>query len=745
MPQAEVFISWTRASASSESQVRSLESALRRRGVGVWLDATAISPFESIPEKIRQGLMGARVLVAWYSREYPARRACREELTLALLAAERGGERPSRVLVVNPEDGIDHVIEPKLLEQRIAGPADIADMDRLAELIAGRVEAVGGSFELLPGAAPAHWFGGRGWQDGSPRFVGRLGTMWMIHDRLHRSTGLVGPGKPGRGIAVVSGFGGVGKSLLASEYAHLFGSLYPGGVVWLSALGHDTTDRMPSAEQARATADAQLTGVAGWLKLDVSGLSPDEVRERIKTEITDRGQPILWIVDDLPTGLSGADLDRWRCPSPVTFELITTRDRAHSLLDTIDLDVLDPADALALLTQGRGVGAEELEQAELLADELGYHPLACDVAGLYVASRTSFASYRGLLAGSLHEFDELAAELADQLPGDHARQITATLATSLRELGPEAWKLLRVSAQLAPTAIPRPLVTVAFVGVLAVDNFMQSADGPLGRRRGLKSFLGRRGHQRPAPISPDGRILAEVAPSRAEVEHAVDRAIGDSHRDGLWRYDPATGTISVHVLVRQAALIRDPHPELAESARSASVAAAIGLLAQGRSIQGQDELVLTAEHARHLTSPPARTTAASAGPGQTLDANWPDELTVVLLDQLGGYDQAGGRYDTAYEAFLRVYEWRARTYGANHSSTVNSRNNLAAAARHAGRPEEAISLLEPIQAGPEQVQGDEELRYLGNLASHYQAARQFDKALPLYQRVLDEEEKIRAR
>ena len=107
----------------------------------------------------------------------------------------------------------------------------------------------------------------------------------------------------------------------------------------------------------------------------------------------------------------------------------------------------------------------------------------------------------------------------------------------------------------------------------------------LGPRRGLKGFLGRRGRQCPAPISPDGRILAEVAPSSAEVEHAVDQAIGDSHCDGLWRYDPATRPISVYVLVCQAALIRDPRPELAESARSASVAAALGLLAEGRSKQ----------------------------------------------------------------------------------------------------------------------------------------------------------------
>ena len=37
----------------------------------------------------------------------------------------------------------------------------------------------------------------------------------------------------------MSGLGGVGKSLLAEEYALHFGAAYPGGVFWLRAYGND--------------------------------------------------------------------------------------------------------------------------------------------------------------------------------------------------------------------------------------------------------------------------------------------------------------------------------------------------------------------------------------------------------------------------------------------------------------------------------------------------------------------------
>ena len=164
----EVFVSWTRADA--DDGPRRLAATLEAiGGLGVWFDEEQIEPFASIPDRVRAGLGEARVLVAWYSAAYPTRRACREELTLALLAAERVGEGPKRVLVVNPEPDLGHVLEARLLDRRFAGRDQVTDMASLAKLIADRAGQVSGPFGAIPATQPVRWYGGR---DGrAARFV----------------------------------------------------------------------------------------------------------------------------------------------------------------------------------------------------------------------------------------------------------------------------------------------------------------------------------------------------------------------------------------------------------------------------------------------------------------------------------------------------------------------------------------------------------------------------------------------
>src|SRR5664280_3585600 len=165
------------------------------------------------------------------------------------------------------------------------------------------------------------------------RFVGRLPELWKLHDLLHRTMGLAGPGQAGRAVALVSGFGGVGKSLLAAEYAHTFAGCYPGGIVRLSALGHDAGGGALTGEQSQAAADSQLTQLARSPSLDVTGLDPTTIRELVKSELDRRGQPALWIADDLPTGLDAAGFDAWRCqcPAAMVHELHTTRSPAATV------------------------------------------------------------------------------------------------------------------------------------------------------------------------------------------------------------------------------------------------------------------------------------------------------------------------------------------------------------------------------------------------------------------------------
>ena len=78
-----------------------------------------------------------------------------------------------------------------------------------------------------------HWFGSN-MRLGSNRFVGRVADLWAIHSGLlkHNFAMITGSGT---GLVQVQGMGGIGKTLLAEEYALRFGAAYPGGVFWLRA------------------------------------------------------------------------------------------------------------------------------------------------------------------------------------------------------------------------------------------------------------------------------------------------------------------------------------------------------------------------------------------------------------------------------------------------------------------------------------------------------------------------------
>ena len=196
-----------------------------RSGLRVWFDAKEINDFASITRAVTDGLAKSKALLAYYSKTYPLRRACQWELTAAFLAAQTEGDPRRRVLVINPEKGADHIHPIELRDAKFRNaPNTDGEMQQLVESIVKHVAAVNGPLaDIRPLTAP-NWYGMT--PVGSTRFVGRLKEMWEVHSLLHAGdvAQITGAAAATGGIGQVQGLGGVGKSLLAEEYALHFGA-----------------------------------------------------------------------------------------------------------------------------------------------------------------------------------------------------------------------------------------------------------------------------------------------------------------------------------------------------------------------------------------------------------------------------------------------------------------------------------------------------------------------------------------
>jgi hypothetical protein len=122
----DVFVSYRHSDAET---VRLLVSALERRGLSVWFDASSVADFGSISEAARRGLAESKALVVYYSAGYPQSSPCQWELTQGFVASMRLGDPRRRVLVVNPEPASSH-IEPVELRDALYGAAHRCRGDR---------------------------------------------------------------------------------------------------------------------------------------------------------------------------------------------------------------------------------------------------------------------------------------------------------------------------------------------------------------------------------------------------------------------------------------------------------------------------------------------------------------------------------------------------------------------------------------------------------------------------------------
>lgn len=288
---------------------------------------------------------------------------------------------------------------------------------RIAQPAAGEVGP------RFPGTLPPVWrVPGR-----NATFVGRNATLHELRDRLCANVTVVMP-------QALHGLGGVGKTLIAAEYAYRFSADYD--LVW-----------WVPAEQPSA-ARISLADLAVELRIP----SDDSVGDRVRAvlEALREGRPYRrWLIvfdnADAPEEL--LDL----IPQGPGHVLVTSRNQQWaSHADPMEVSVFDRAESVALL-QNR-VKELSATDAYRVASELGDLPIAIEGAAAWLASTAMpIRQYLGLLQ------DQLGRMLAESIPVGYPASAAATWLVSLdrlRERTPAAAKLLELCAFFGPEPIP---------------------------------------------------------------------------------------------------------------------------------------------------------------------------------------------------------------------------------------------------------------------------------------------------
>jgi hypothetical protein len=439
----DVFVSYRRRCAQS---VGPIVDALRAAGVRVWIDQEDVPAFSAVTQQAQAAIAQAKAMLVYYSGDYRESPACQWELRQAFIAAMGYGAPTERILVINPEPGSDH-IEPVTLRaaQHLVGEA--AEPEAVATALVHQLSLLHGSLGNAP-SPRVRWLPVE--QASAPRWVGRIDEMWQIHSALWRSESqMTEPGGGGSPCVVVSGFAGIGKTLLAREYALRFAAAYPGGVFWLSA--------EPDADRAGRLRELARVVLDTGTGASVDQLSVEDLADVLRQALS-HSDPFLWIVDGLPPGTSRDEVQTWLGPAPGR-TIFTSRGREHAgWAPVVELEVLSRPEAFELLTTRYPPESEpERQAADAILDALMGHPLAIDIVG----ARARTQSYTDLLSGlsgPLQHDPALVPGMLEALPTAHKQGVASALRSSIELLGEEARDILRLSSGLSSEPIPEELL-----------------------------------------------------------------------------------------------------------------------------------------------------------------------------------------------------------------------------------------------------------------------------------------------
>lgn len=484
----QVFLSY--AHYASRDHAVAIRAALARQGVAVFLDTEEIDSGERFPERIVDGLLGARVVVVLAEPVYFTRwycllefRAAREPFMRAversLSATEREDALTPLVLALAPgAPGVLDRFPPDLRGVHwplVTDPEGVARLVRerldgsdrtLAEWMAHVAMDPGVYRDSLlgvdrlprprkPGSIPMAPAVGLPLSIGDA-FVGRADDLWRIHDLLTTRHGdglAAAPGVTG----VVAGGGGYGKTRLVAEYLHRYGpEHFTGGLFWISA------ERDPEPQQYEIL-EVLDPAVPPFHELKEA---KGQLQARLARALRGiQGKRALVVLDNLPEPAAHQapePLTRWVPAPDAVAMLVTSRLRVRDAsVVLLEIDVLGDEDALRLLARNVDRGAlADGEWREIVA-WVGNLPLALELLNASL-QHLAFTPARllGFARGesTTDRLDEAEDALRGVVAAESLRGVTRAFLLSFLALSQQAGLAARILAFLAPEPIPEELI-----------------------------------------------------------------------------------------------------------------------------------------------------------------------------------------------------------------------------------------------------------------------------------------------
>lgn len=486
-------------------------------------------------------------------------------------------------------------------------------------------------------------------------------------------------------LTAVSGIGGVGKSQLA---AHFFGKQQRHYQIacWVDMRNRNGLDNYeavaealnllePGADAVTELRRAMATSKHRWLMVYDNAENPEQL------------QPLLVQADNVTN-------------------LVTSRYRHWQTYGTtIDVNVFEPAVAARYLLAS--ADRDDDPYTDELAQDLGYLPLALNLAGAYCRNRSlTFTAYRSRLANSLiaslkpttqEAYDKtveaiwreslVAAEQAQPGAKGLAELLCAIDWTSVDR----AWF---ASRSTEPEAVELQLVALASYSLIALRpnrlavSHNTIADGVLAEAdterliQSIEALLAQ-------SITTASATMDAAAAAAEPIRHLQHLAVENEYLVSA----PILNTL--RFASKQLLLQRIPHQELSLASEQAH------------------QRVLGAEHPSTLTA----------------------------KGNLAGSHALVGRIDDSIDLQLDVVADTTRILGPQHPDTLRAKANLGGFYTEAGRTNDAISLEEQVLENTVSILGPTHphaLDAMNNLAVSYSKARRDNDAILIQKRVLAE-------